>query len=81
MNNETIEIIDLKDISLLTLGKKYYPKLQIRNTYLKNWKTREDRFFTNWPKNRGSHSYHGFKLLILQHLMKDYISSISGKIH
>ena len=67
------EILESSELSAVHAeGLKYYPKLRYFETTLRNDPTPSTRFFTNYPKNKGSYSIHQFKAHIV-HVKIDLI--------
>jgi hypothetical protein len=59
---------DVNDI--LDIGKKFYPKLKLI----------DDRFYENYPKNKGSHSIGGFINILLSEYLKYIYENLKGII-
>jgi hypothetical protein len=53
---------------ILDIGKKFYPKLKLI----------DDRFYENYPKNKGSHSIGGFINILLSEYLKYIYENLKG---
>jgi len=63
-------------MEILEIGRKYYPKIEIRETTLSGGKNTHNRIFTNWPKNKGSYAINGFE----KHLISIKLDIICRKL-
>jgi hypothetical protein len=65
---------------LFRIGQKYYPKLRLMPTSTKLSPDKvEDRFFINYPKNKGSFHPNQFKKLIISHIIDYVLNNLDKK--
>lgn len=69
--NNIVYNVNYKIDDVLNIGKKYYPKLKLI----------DNRFYINYPKNKGSFSFSGFIRLLLTDIGDYIFNSLKHKIN